>query len=51
MIIFQASFISGMMLGIEFNTTPPARSLPYSLSVVVDLLIVRLLVQYIKHVR
>lgn len=51
MLIFQASFISGMMLGIEFNTSPPSRGMPYHLSVVIDLLIVRLLFQKYKHVR
>jgi hypothetical protein len=51
MFIFQASFISGMMLGIEFNTTPPRSGLPYHLSIVVDLLIVRMVFQKFKHVR
>lgn len=51
MFIFQASFISGMMLGIEFNNTPVRKAMPYHYSVVVDLLIVRIVIQKFKHVR
>jgi hypothetical protein len=51
MFIFQASFISGMMLGIEFNTSPPKRGMPYHLSIVLDLLIIRLVFQKFKNVR
>lgn len=51
MFIFQASFISGMMLGIEFNATPPMKGMPYHYSIVLDLLIVRFVIQKFKHVR
>ncbi len=51
MYILQAAFISGMMLGIEFSSTPPKRDMPYHFSIVVDLLIVRLIFQKFKHVR
>lgn len=51
MFIFQASFISGMMIGIEFNATPPMKGLPYHFSIVLDLLIVRFVIQKLKHVR
>lgn len=51
MYIFQAGFISGVMLGIEFSDTPPVRGMLYSYSIVVDLLIVRLRFQKFKNVR
>ena len=51
MYIFQAAFISGVMLGIEFSDTPPTRGMPYHFSIVIDLLIVRLIIQKFKHVR
>lgn len=50
MFIFQASFISGMMIGIEFNATPHIKGLPYHFSIVLDLLIVRFVIQKLKHV-
>lgn len=48
MYIFAASFISGMMVGIEVSFLEPKA--PYKFSVVLDLFIIRLIVQKIKHV-
>jgi hypothetical protein len=49
MILFQCSFISGVMVGVEFSYQEPFK--PYSYSMVIDLFIVRIVIQKIKHVR
>ena len=48
MYIFQLSFISGIMAGIEVRFMEPKALFHYS--IVVDLLIVRLNIQKLKHV-
>lgn len=48
MTIFQLSFISGVMLGAECRFLEPKAPFVYSL--VVDLFIIRLVVQKLKHV-
>lgn len=48
MTIIQLSFISGIMLGIEVRFMEPKA--PFHYSLVVDLLIVRLNIQKLKHV-
>lgn len=47
--IFAASWISGMMVGIEFKFAEPKA--PYVFSIVLDLLIIRLIWQKYKDVR
>jgi len=47
--ILQVSFISGIMAGIEVRFMEPKA--PFHYSIVVDLLIVRLNIQKLKHVR
>jgi hypothetical protein len=49
MVIFAASFISGVMLGVEVKFLEPKA--PYVYSIVVDLLIIRFVLQKYKHVR
>ena len=49
MTILQVSFISGIMAGIEVRFMEPKA--PFHYSIVVDLLIVRLNIQKLKHVR
>jgi hypothetical protein len=46
--IIQLSFISGIMLGIEVRFMEPKA--PFHYSLVVDLLIVRIHIQKLKHV-
>lgn len=49
MILFQCLFISGVMVGVEFSFQEPYRH--YDYSIVVDLFIVRIVIQKIKNVR
>lgn len=49
MVIFAASFISGVMLGIEVKFLEPKA--PYVYSIVVDLLIIRFVLQKYNNVR
>jgi hypothetical protein len=51
MFIFQASFISGMMVGIEFTNISHMKGMPYHYSIVLDLFIVRIVLQKFKNVR
>lgn len=47
--LFQISFISGVMVGVEFSFQEPY--MPYNYSIVIDLFIVRIVMQKIKNVR
>lgn len=49
MTIFQCSFISGVMVGLEVSFQEPY--MPYDYSIVIDLFIVRFVIQKIKNVR
>jgi len=47
--IFQLALISGVMIGLELRYLEDDE--PYHFSLVVDLLIIRLVLQKLKHVR
>jgi hypothetical protein len=49
MTIFQLSFISGVMVGVEFRFMEAKA--PFHYSLVVDLFIIRMVLQKLKHVR
>jgi hypothetical protein len=49
MTIIQCSFISGVMVGLEVSFQEPY--MPYTYSIVIDLFIVRVVIQKMKHVR
>ena len=47
--IFQLALISGVMIGLELKFLE--EEAPYTFSMVIDLLIIRLVLQKLKHVR
>ena len=47
--IFQLALISGVMVGLELKFLDEYA--PYTFSLVIDLLIIRLVLQKLKHVR
>jgi len=47
--VFKLALISGVMVGLELRFLEERE--PYSLSLVIDLLIIRLVLQKLKHVR
>lgn len=49
MTIFAMRFISGVMVGVEVQFMEPKA--PFVFSIVVDLFIIRLVIQKLKHVR
>lgn len=51
MLFFQASLISGFMFGIEIDFHNSFARMPYRYSIIIDVFIVRLIIQKIKHVR
>ncbi len=47
--VFQLALISGVMIGLELRYLED--DTPYQFSLVIDLLIIRLVLQKLKHVR
>jgi hypothetical protein len=47
--VFQLALISGVMVGLEIRYLE--KEMPYKVSIVIDLFIIRLILQKLKHVR
>jgi hypothetical protein len=47
--VFQLALISGVMVGLEIRYLE--EEMPYKVSIVIDLFIIRLILQKLKHVR